>query len=277
MPLSRLYIYSIAHSVDSVEDHLARLESADISPGLVALELPESGAADGGIRSILKQSPATGIAWWYVARRRRQTYQSTEIVSGRPDTEFEAGRRFADEIGVPAVPVDLPHSEFAERYATWWRRLRDTLVLVGGYALAVAIASIGVLYTLVGLTAALGGGMSVMEVAYLLTGLLVIGFTYYRRKALVIAPIGTVARWYRDRLREIRDEVMYDNIVRGSQNEKADSVLLVVGAAHATGIISHAEHNGIEYEVIESPAIENYEGDLDGITLERLAELLEES
>lgn len=276
MQLSCLYIYGIAHAVDSVEDHLAKLESADINPGVVALELPESGRVDGGVRSLLRESPATGIAWWYVVRRRRQTRQSNEGVSGRPDTEFEAGRRFADDIGAPVVPVDLPRDEVAGRYATWWRRIRDGMMLVGGLGFIAGTILFWILFTGWGLAAASNGSISNSGPFALLSGLLVIGYISANREFLLF-PVGVVARWYLDRIREIRDEVMYDNIICASRKERAESVLLVVGAAHASGIASHAGLDGVEYEVLESPLVESYDGELDGITLEELIELSEKN
>lgn len=128
--VSRLYIYNVFHVVDSVEDHLSQLEQTNVGPDLVALELPESGDTSLEVQNILKKSPATGIAWWYIIRRNKKKFESQELTSGRADTEFEAGRQLAESIDVPVIHVDLKRDKLPGRYTTWWRLIRDSLVMI---------------------------------------------------------------------------------------------------------------------------------------------------
>lgn len=71
--------------------------------------------------------------------------------------------------------------------------------------------------------------------------------------------IGKIDRWFRDTIREIRDDVMYDQIRRIAREQSASEGLLITGVAHFSGIETLAEQDGVECWQIESPAVSRYE------------------
>lgn len=279
MPLSRLAIYTTAHCLDSVQDHLAQLEVADFSPDFVALELPDVHDVNKDVhsfsRKLAKQSPATGFVWYIIERNHIRTYKNTDHTADRSDAEYEAGRRFANQHDIPHVAVDLERSKVAERYATWPRRIRDTAVLLAGSGMTLALWAVALFIALGGLLAFSNQGLTQQGILSVLLAGVITAVLVYAGRLSGLYTIGKIGRWFRDTIREIRDDVMYDQIRRICREHSASEVLLITGAAHFSGIKAIAEQDGVECWQIESPTASQYEGDLDELSPQEMEKLAE--
>ena len=131
MSLSHLAVYTTAHGIDPVKTHIAQLEDANISPDIVGLESSNVDDVkmdiDSFVYELAKRSPATAFTWYIVERTNKKAYQRTNDTADRGNSEFEAGKQYADRHDILHVSVDLGRHEVAERYATWPRKLRDWL------------------------------------------------------------------------------------------------------------------------------------------------------
>jgi hypothetical protein len=277
MTLSNLAVYTTAHGIDPVKTHIVQLEDADVSPDIVGLELPDvddvNENIDSFVHELAKRSPSTAFTWYIVERINKKAYQSTSDTADRGDSEFEAGKQYADRHDIPHISVDLGRHEIAERYATWPRRIRDSIVLLIGLLVAMALWLIAVGAVLNGLATLYNYGFSSRGVGGITLGILfAVGLTLAGRFTILYA-VGKIGYWFRDALREIRDEAMYENLSTRSAADSPDTGLLIVGAAHFSGIKSIAEADGTECWQIESPAITRYDGELDGLSPSELSEI----
>lgn len=277
MPLDRLAVYTIAHGIDSVEDHLNRLDSADISPEFVVLELPDVENVNKDITSyskkLIRQSPATGVAWYIVEYASKREYKKTDNTADRVDSEFEAGRQYADQHGIPHERVDLSRSEIAKRYATWPRRLRDTAVLLIGIGITIAAWLIAFPLGLGSLVSLVNRGLTLSGT---LNAALGIGFAAvlgYGGRLPALFAVGKIGRWFRDTTGEPREEAMYNQITNIAEDRSKTEGLLIVGANHFSEIKSLADRDGVECWQIESPASARYDGDLDSVSPQEMSEL----
>lgn len=277
MPLDCLAVYTIAHGIDTVEDHLDNLDSADISPEFVALELPDVDDINDDITSysqgLIRQSPATGIGWYIVKYASKREYKKTDNTADRRDSEFEAGRQYADQHGIPHDRVDLSYSEVARRYATWPRRLRDTVVLLIGIGLTAAAWLITFLLGLDSLVILVNQGLTLPEIRRAALGLGFAAVLGYGGRLPALFAIGKIGRWFRDTIRDIRDEAMYRQITNLAEERSATEGLLIVGANHFSGVEGLAGQDGVECRQIESPATSRYDGELDGSSPRKMSEL----
>jgi hypothetical protein len=279
MPLSRLAIYTTAHGLDSVQDHHDQLEAADISPDFIALELPDVDDVNKDIhsfsRKLAKQSPATGFAWYIIERIHIRAYKDTDHTAARGDAEYEAGRQYANQHDIPHIAVDLERSKVAERYATWPRRIRDTTVLLAGGGFALALWAVALYLTLGGLLALFNQGFTQQGILSILLAGIIAAVLMYAGRFSAFYTIGKIGRWFRDTIREVRDDVMYDQTRRIGREHSASEGLLITGAAHFSGIEALAEQDGVECWQIESPAVSRYEGYLDELSPQEMEELAE--
>jgi len=277
MSLGRLAVYTTGHGIDSVEAHLDRLDSADASPEFVALELPDVDNINEDLasfsRKVAKRSPATGIVWHIIERIEKRGYEKTDNKADREDAEFEAGRQYADQHGIPHDEVDLKRSEIAKRYATWPHRLRDAAVLLIGSGITVAVWGIAALCGLGGIVVLANHGFTLQGI---LSAALRVGLAFillYLGRLPALFAIGKIGYWFLDTIREHRDEAMYRQIKDLSEERSATEGLLIVGANHFSGIKAITEQDNVECWQIESPAISRYDGELERISPQEISEL----
>jgi len=277
MPLSRLAIYTTAHGIDSVDDHLDQLETSDFSPEFVALELPDvedvTEDIDSFKRKLARQSPATGLVWYIVERINKQEYENTEGTADRGDAEFQAGRQYADQHNILDVAVDLDRGEVANQYVTWPRRLRDAVVLLIGIAVTVAVWVVALLLAFGGLQNLVEYGLTSKGILAAVLGVGVAVILGHAGRLPTLYAIGKIGYWFRDAIRDLRDEAMYERLKEIAAERSATDGLLIVGAGHFSGISVLAEQDGVDCWQIESPAISRYDGDLDGISPQEMSEL----
>lgn len=279
MTPSQIYIYTIGHSSNLVDEHLDCLESSEIMPDMVTLELPDvddpKKDISNGWRELLKQSPMTGFAWYCIRRENKQMYENTGGTSDRINSEFEVGRRFANDRGIPSANVDLPRAEVASRYATWLNRFHDAWTLIIAVVLSVILALIVVVFSLGGLSNLIQNGVTLTSfLAFLVVGVFGWGFLRYGVH-LPLKAVGNVGQRYTERIREIRDKEMYERILEEAKTHNAESILLVAGVNHFDGIRSCAAKDGVDCLEIESPAVADYDGDFKNFTVEDFEKLIE--
>lgn len=279
MELSRLIIYATAHGIDPVQDHVSRLENSEISPDIVALELPNVNSVEEDINSfslkITKQSPATGLVWHIIERVKSQEYEDSDQTASRGDSEFEAGRQYADEHEIPHFNVDLDRYSIADRYASWPRRIRDSVTLLLGASITLAMLILALFFGIGSLGILLEQGLTRRGIWQALFGVAATGIFLLISRSAVKSTLRKIGRWFRDTIREIRDKEMYSRIRRIAREESAEEVLLIAGAAHFSGIKALADKDELTCRQIESPSVSAYEGDLEELTLNELEELLE--
>jgi hypothetical protein len=267
MSLSRLAIYTTAHGTDPVQAHLNRLEAADISPEIVAVELPDVDDVTEDInslsRELLKRSPATGLVWHLVERINKREYENTDSTADRNDAEFEAGKQYADQHDIPHVAADLGRADIAARYATWTRRFRDAVVLLVGIGTAVTVWGLAALLALVGVGVLFNRGLTLPGLLGAVIGVGSGVVLFYGGRFVALYTIGKIGRWFRDTIRDIRDEAMYDRLKTASTDHTATEALLIVGASHFSGIDALASQDDVTCWQIESPAIEHLREDYD--------------
>jgi len=277
MPLSPLAIYTTAHGIDPVDDHIDQLETSDFSPEFVALELPDVEGVTEDIdsfkRKLARQSPATGLVLYIVERINKQEYENTEGTANRGDAEFEAGRRYADQHNIPDMAVDLDRAKVANQYATWPRRLRDTVVLLIGIALAIAMWVGAPLFALSGVQPLVEHGLTSQRALDAVMGVGLAAALGYGGLFTTRLAIGKIGQWFLDAIRDFRNEAMYERLKETAAKRSATDGLLIIGAAHFSGISALAEQDGVDCWQIESPAITRYDGDLDGISPQEVSEL----
>lgn len=279
MSLSRLGIYTTAHGLDSVQDHLDQLQDADISPEFVALELPDVDDVNEDIhsfsRELAKRSPATGFAWYIIERIHIRAYENTDNTSDRGDAEYEAGRRYAIQHDIQHVAVDLERSKVAKRYATWPRRIRDAAVVLAGGLITLTLWAVALFIALGGFLAFSNQRLTQQGILSVILAVGIAVVLVYVGRLSALYTIGKIGRWFRDTIREMRDDVMYDQICRISREQSASEGLLIAGAAHFSEIEALAEQDGVECWQIESPAISRYDGDLDEFSPRKMEDLAE--
>lgn len=277
MSLTHLAVYTTAHGIDQVESHLEQFEHANISPDIIGLELPDVDDVNENIgslvRGLARRSPATAFTWYLVERINKKAYQNTSNTADIGGSEFQAGKQYANRYGIPYVSVDLGRDEIAERYATWPRRIRDSIVLLIGLLVATILWVLALGAILNGLATVYNYGLSSRGIVGIALGMILgVGLTLAGRFA-VLYVVDKIGNWFLVTLREMRNDAMYAKFKASSSANSANTGLLIVGAAHFSGIESIAESNDIECWKIESPAISRYDGELDGISPSEMSEL----
>jgi hypothetical protein len=245
MPFSSLAIYTTAHGLDKVEAHLDKLESLDTEPDLIALESPDVPDTNHDIKSaiaeLIKRSPATVVPVYLVARKNKQAYQDSDNTAARADSEFEAGRQYAEHHSIPHVSVDLPWAKIAARYATWPRRIRDATTLLVGVLLALSCVILAIQSILIGFTLLNNHGVSNQGITGVALGIGGAVMLFLVGVIVLLYTIGKIGRWFLDTVRTMRDKAMYKKIKAACDEYSARRPLLIVGAAHYSGIKSIAD------------------------------------
>ena len=278
---SHIWVYTTFHGADTVEVHLDVLDKADIDPDVVALEVPESGIVSTGAQSLpreaLKRSPATGLLLRWASNQHREDFEASSLVSDRGDSEFEAGRQFAADRGVPVVNADLARDEICRQYFSPWRVVRDTVAVLLGLGTFLVSAMLVVVGAFLALGSVLEFGFSSSGVFGVVLGAFIVfvGYLFFSNWLPRIVSYlwgDLVLKSFIEGIRSVRDAAMFETIT-DSCDVARDTVLLVVGKSHFEGIAGLADEQGIVCEEIESPAVGDFETVPENPTIKDLEEI----
>lgn len=266
MCLEKLYIYETIHNADSVDENLRELREWGISPDFVGLELPVEGETE-LFWPALKLSPGTGLSMylteWYTNERPPLLNQGRSTVQ----TEFTAGRQFAEEFGAQCEDVDRERELVVREALLIKQRLTDAgVVLYSALALvllSVFIAAVGLLcvYSVI----ALGSGehpYAALAFTVFLAGAVAVGLNPCRRWWM--ETVSGPANNFKSRIRTKRDEFMFYTLQDYCANEGHERALIIAGNAHSPGLQQYAEADGVSVETRSAPAAEDIEVDEEG-------------
>lgn len=252
MTIEEIYVYETAHKADPVDVHLEELSDWDISPDFIGLELPSDGELN-GLRPIVKRSPATAIVLYLVTKLQTRFQTRGPSNASRDDAEYEAGRQFADELGVPAENVDRNRSALYSEYFTWPRRLWDTLLFAGVIAAAL-FAIMLVLMVIIGLVRF---GITAPAVGITLICFLAVGGSVH----LSLFLLSRIGNAFTDGIRDTRDEMMFTTTVDRCHETGGETALIIAGKRHSHGLTKLAEDHGIDSYTRSAPSVKSIDGE----------------
>lgn len=256
MTIEELYIYETAHNADSVDAHLDELADWGISPDFIGLELPTDGQYS-GLRPIFKHSPTTAFVLYLVTKLQAWLHARGAANASRGDAEYEAGRRFADELDVPVKNVDRNRSDVFAEYFTWPRRLRDTL-LFGGI-IATVLFALGLL--LASVIGPVQQGITVPTVGIALICLVAASGSMH----LALALFGRIGNAFLDGIRDARDEAMFATTLKYCHETGGETALIIAGKRHSRGLSELAADHEVDSYTRSAPSIKSIDGDSFGL------------
>lgn len=256
MSLDELLIYETAHGADSVEHHLEELRDWEVTPGFIGLELPTDGVSI-QFRDLLKRSPSTALAYAIAAKLQRRFIARGSSNGSRSVSEYEAGRRFGEEIGASVENVDRSRKAIFRDYLTWNRRVKDALLMTGAVLC-------GLLAVMLFLIVAIGLPQSEISIRTLAnTAIFLLLAAFLCRGSLLL--LNQVLTAFKDGIRGARDEEMFESTAEWGEEEGNNEALIIAGKAHSTGLKERAVERGIDVDLRSAPSIREIEGDSFGV------------
>jgi len=245
--MDKVYIYKTAHRANSVEEHLEELRRWNALPGFIGLELP-SGMGKYSMKELTIRYPATMIPVLLHFRVEKWlTFKGTTNAL-RTDSEYEAGRQYADIIEAEHGKVDSPATDAMYEYLENRPRMRNAIHLT--FSICFGILAISVLWTsfthMLSISLTLGGIATRIILTIAIFGLFSI---------LGYLPILTIVGNFVNGIRDTRDEFMLNQSLDEAEELGVSEVLIIAGAKHAAGLEKYAKKREIDVEIRNAPAI----------------------